>query len=124
MKSILFILGALTVLFYSNVHAKRAAPTKVKPVASGTMEYRAPQSQIGCIEAWNTESNEMSWRRQIYVIKYQSGLERDIQDIFITNLRLTENQLIVSNESNSEYSLDLNTLEVKVLKGALVESIE
>jgi len=64
----------------------------------------------------------MSWRRQIYVIKYQSGLERDIQDIFITNLRLTENQLIVSNESNSEYSLDLNTLEVKVLKGALVES--
>jgi len=66
----------------------------------------------------------MSWRRQIYVIKYQSGLERDIQDIFITNLRLTENQLIVSNESNSEYSLDLNTLEVKVLKGALVESIE
>jgi hypothetical protein len=30
----------------------------------------------------------------------------------------------VSNESNSKYSLDLNTLEVKVLKGALVESIE
>ena len=77
---------------------------------------------MGCIEAWDTKSNEMIWRRQIYVVKYTVGLERDVQDVFITTLKLKGNTFIVANERKSEYELDLDTLHVKVLKGELVET--
>ena len=77
---------------------------------------------MGCVEAWDTESNEMVWRRQIYVVKYTVGLERDVQEVFITTLRFKDKTLVVINERESEYELDLDTLQVKVLKGALVET--
>lgn len=104
------------------VHAKRAAPVTPSPIKAGQIEYRAPRSQMGLIEAWDSKSNEMIWRRQIYVVKYKVGLERDVQDVFITSLNLKGNSLILTNERNSKYELDLKTLQVKVLKGALVES--
>ncbi|HBV63366.1 MAG TPA: hypothetical protein DEF45_10135 [Rhodopirellula sp.] len=105
----------------STVEAKRPAPVKVPPVAVGTIEYRAPTKQMGCVEAWDKESKEMIWRRQIYVVQYQVGLERDVQDVFITRLGTKKNSLVVKNERKSEYELDLETLQVKVLNGALVE---
>ena len=46
---------------------------------------------MGCVEAWDKKSNEMIWRRQIYVVKYTVGLERDVQDVFITTLKLKGN---------------------------------
>ena len=106
----------------ATAHAKRAAPAKVTPVAVGKIEYRAPTNQMGCVEAWDTASKEMIWRRQVYVVKYQVDLERDVQDVFITVLAVKDKSLIVSNERKSEYELDLDTLQVKVLKGALVET--
>lgn len=122
MKRLLIFLTVLAVLSVPSVYAKRRAPAKVRPVTSGKIEYRAPVSMMGCIEAWDTGSDEMIWRRQVYVVRYTVGLERDIQDVFITATRLKDKTLIVSNERKSEYELDLDTLEVKVLKGALVET--
>ena len=77
---------------------------------------------MGCVEAWDTESNKMIWRRQIYVVKYSVELERDVQDVFITTIGLKNKTLVVSNERKSKYELDLDTLQVKVLKGALIET--
>ncbi len=122
MKRLMVLLAVFVMLSVSTVHAKRAAPAKVPPVTAGQIEYRAPRSQMGCVEAWDTKSNEMIWRRQIYVVKYTVGLERDVQDVFITTLKLKDNTFIVTNERKSEYELDLDTLQVKVLKGALVET--
>jgi hypothetical protein len=122
MKRLISLLAVLAVLSDSTVHAKRAAPSKVPPVTVGKIEYRAPTSQMGCVEAWDTGSDEMIWRRQIYVVKYTVGLERDVQDVFITALGLKDKTLVVSNERKSEYELDLDTLQVKVLKGGLVET--
>ena len=122
MKRLIILLAALVALSISTVDAKRAAPARVPPVIVGKIEYRAPTSQMGCIEAWDTESNEMIWRRQIYVVKYRIGLERDVQEVFITTIRHKDNNLLVGNESQSEFELDLESLQVKVLKGALVET--
>lgn len=109
-------------LSVSTVHAKRAAPAKVPPVTVGKIEYCVPTGQMGCVEAWDTGSDEMIWRRQIYVVKYTVGLERDVQDVFIMALGLRDRTLVVSNERKSEYEMDLDTLQVKVVKGALVEA--
>lgn len=106
-------------LAVSVAYAKRAAPGEVPAVTNGKVEYRAPQDQMGCVEAW--EEGELIWRRQVYVVKYTVGLERDVQDVFIKEMAVKGNRLTVTNERHSEYELDLQSLEVKVVKGALVE---
>ncbi len=106
----------------SMAYADRADPKEVTPVVSGAIEYRAPQDQMGCVEAW--QGKDLVWRRQIYVVKYFIPLERDVQDEFITTIELKNNTLIVKNERDSEYHLDLTSLEVKVIKGSLIQTLE
>jgi hypothetical protein len=121
MKRIIGFCIALAVLSVSTAPAKRSAPDEVTPIKSGDIEYRAPHGQMGCVEAWNVKQNDLIWRRQIYVVKYAIGLERDVQDVFITTIELKDKTLIVKNERKSEYELNLESFQVKVLKGSLVE---
>lgn len=121
MKPIAVLLALLAMFCVSTAFAKRGAPANVAPVASGDLEYRAPHGQMGCVEAWDTKHNKLIWRRQIYVIKLQPDLERDVQDVYITSLKLEGKSLLVKNERSSEYKLDLETLQVTVVKGMLVE---
>ena len=106
--------------------AKRGAPMEVLPVKVGNIEYSAPHrngthKQMGFIEARDLKSGKLIWSRQIYAVKYDPDLEGDVQDVFIRNIKVKGNSLIVTNERKSEYQLDLKTLEVKVLKGSLIE---
>lgn len=121
-RSTLAIFCVLFAVFtVSMLHAKRSAPEKVAPVADGVLDYHAPHSQMGFVEAWNVKNKQLIWRRQIYVVKYDADLERDVQDVFITSIQRTDKGLTVKNERGSEYELDLDTLTVKVVKGSLVE---
>ena len=106
--------------------AKRGAPAGVLPVKVGNIEYSAPHrngthKQMGSIEARDPKSGKIIWSRQIYAVKYDLELEGDVQDIFIKSIAVQGNNLIITNERNSEYQLNLKTLHVKVLKGSLVE---
>ena len=106
--------------------AKRRVPAKVLPVKVGNIEYSAPhrngtQKQMGFIEALDLKSGKIIWSRQIYTVKYDPDLEGDVQDVFIKSITVEGNNLIITNERNSKYQLDLNSLEVKVIKGSLVE---
>ena len=124
MKRIIVVFIVLAVLSVSVALTKRSVPDEVASIKSGDIEYRAPHSQMGCVEAWDTKRNELIWRRQIYVVRYTIGLERDVQDVFIKTIELKDKTLIVNNERKSEYELDLESLQVKVLKGSLVENRE
>jgi hypothetical protein len=106
--------------------AKRGAPAEVLPVTVGNIEYSVPhrngaQKQMGFIEARDLKSGKLIWSRQIYAVKYDPDLEGDVQDVFIKSITVEGNHLIITNERNSKYQLDLNSLEVKVIKGSLVE---
>ena len=106
--------------------AKRGAPAEVLPVTVGNIKYSAPhrngtQKQMGFIEARVPKSGGLIWSRQIYAVKYDPDLEGDVQDVFIKSITVEGNNLIITNERNSKYQLDLNSLEVKVIKGSWVE---
>ena len=106
--------------------AKRGAPAGVLPVKVGNIEYSAPhrngtQKQMGFIEARDSRSGKLIWSRQIYAVKYDPDLEGDVQDVFIKRITVEGSNLIITNERNSKYQLDLNNLEVKVIQGSLVE---
>lgn len=107
--------------FVSIAWAKRSPPEPVAPVKSGNIEYRVDHRQMGCVEAWDLEHKEMLWRRQIYTVRYQPDLERDVQDVFITAIELKDKTLTVKNERQSAYALDLDSLDVKVVAGRAVE---
>ena len=106
--------------------AKRGAPAEVLPVTVGNIEYLAPHrngthKQMGFIEARDLKSGKLIWSRQIYAVKYDPDLEGDVQDVIIKSITVEGNNLIITNEKNSKYQLNLNSLEVKVIKGSLVE---
>ena len=106
--------------------AKRGAPMEVLPVKVGNIEYSAPHrngthKQMGFIEARDLKSGKLIWSRQIYAVKYDPDLEGDVQDVFIKSITVDGNNLIIINERNSKYQLDLNSLKVKVIQGSLVE---
>ncbi len=124
MKTVALLLIPVALLCTSIAYAKRAAPAEVAPVTTDGLEYRAPHSQMGCVEAWDSVQNQLVWRRQVYVVKYDLALERDVQDVYIKSLELSERKLIVKNEHRGEYELDLDTLQVKVRQGVLVELVK
>ena len=106
--------------------AKRGAPAEVLPVTVGNIEYSAPHRngthrKMGLLEARDLKSGKLIWSRQIYAVKYVPDLEGDVQDVFIKSITVEGNHLIITNERNSKYQLDLNSLELKVIKGSLVE---
>lgn len=111
------------------VHAKRTPPPQVPAVKHGDLEYRvlppSPNNLMpGFIEARDTKQNGQIWLRQIYVIRRDPGLEGDVQDVFITKLKLDADRelLEITNERGYVYELDLKSLEVKTIKGQAVIS--
>ena len=102
--------------------AKRGAPKDVTPVKLDGIIYSAPHDQMGFVAAKDEKSGNLIFSKQIYVVKYDPDLEKDVQDCFITELRLADGKMIVSNEREGQFELNLTTLAVKVLKGGeLVE---
>ena len=77
---------------------------------------------LGCIEAWDTTTKKRIWFRQIYVVFRDPSLEGDIQDIFISRMRLDQSKgsLEITNEKGGRFLLNLNTLDIKTVKGQAV----
>ncbi|MGA2499996.1 MAG: metal-dependent hydrolase [Tepidisphaeraceae bacterium] len=100
----------------TRVRGKRTAPPEVAPVVNGDMQYRASTSRPGCVEA----SGRETWWRQIYLIAYEPGMEKDVQDVFIKEMKLVDGSLQIVNERGDEYKLDLRSLNVEAVKGSII----
>lgn len=103
---------AMLVLLAPAAFAKRAAPAKVEPVVSEGVEYRAPVENKGVVEAWDKATGKKLWEKQVYAVKIDPGMEKDVQDVFIRKLEINAGKLIVTNERDDVYSIDLKTREV------------
>lgn len=108
----------LAAMIASEAWAKRAAPTPVTPVVHKGVKYVAPNANglEGKIEAWNEETGKILWDIVIYTIKIDPSLEQDVQWVFITGLAVQDNTLLVTNENNEQYILDLKTRKVEKVK--------
>jgi hypothetical protein len=105
------------------VQAKRAAPDDVPPVTAGGVQYRVPhfgafhgQAQNGgYVQAWDVKSKRMLWDRVVYRIRYDPRLEKDVQDVFITEIQVHGERLLVKNERAEEFEMDLPSGRVRAL---------
>jgi len=113
---------ALLMLAFGSISAlaKREAPKDVPPVIVGGVRYTAPhwtrgkarQQQGGYLEARDVATGRQLWDLRIYEIKYDQDLERDVQDIFITSLKVVGGKLQVVNEKGDKFVVDLSRRKV------------
>lgn len=120
MKSIIHAV-VLIVLFSTSVMAKRAAPEEVPPVKTEQTVFSAPhfpegecKQNGGVVEARDPRTNALLWQVQVYTTKYDEGLEKDVQDVFIKTLALDKvhNLLILSDEKSRVFVLNLTNKKV------------
>ncbi|WP_339886895.1 hypothetical protein [uncultured Flavobacterium sp.] len=88
---------------------KRSVPKKVLPIVIENVKYSSTMNEI---IATDTLTKALLWKKEIYKITYDEKLERDIQDVFIDSISSKDNLLIIRNEDNDVYSLNLETKEI------------
>jgi hypothetical protein len=108
----------LTALIANQAWAKRSGPKPVTPVFHNGVSYAAPNEngREGKIEARNAKTGQKLWDIAIYTVKIDPGLEEDVQWVFISSLAIQDNKLLVTNEKNEQYLLDLQTKKVEKAK--------
>ncbi|MDD5432826.1 MAG: hypothetical protein PHO70_07605 [Candidatus Omnitrophica bacterium] len=119
MKIIQIIL-VITFAIFSSVFADRPMPKDVSPIIHDEIKYVVSHWDTsgnrfqngGYIEAWDNKTNKLLWVLKIYTIEYDNKIERDVQDIFITKVEVKDGKLIILNEANDEFTLDLKTKEI------------
>jgi hypothetical protein len=57
----------------------------------------------------------------IYTVKIDPRLEEDVQWVFITSLAVRDEAILVTNEKNEQYILDLGTKTVKKVKPGSID---
>ena len=114
------------VLVASLSYAKRKAPSDVSPVVHQGIKYvvvhwryeNGTGQNGGYIEARDEKTGKKVWGLVVYRTEYNDDLVRDVQDVFISSLRLDakRNCLIVETGRKDLYYVDLSTR--KVSKGS------
>ena len=120
--AVILVLG-ISFCFCMQIAAKRLAPSEVKPIIHEGIKYivihfpdliSEVKQNGGYIEARDAKTDKKLWGLMVYKIEYNRKLESDVQDVFITSLRVDKkaNRLIIENELNYTYHVDLKTKKV------------
>lgn len=118
MKKVLvsIALGVVCVALCSSAEADRLAPKEVEPVIYNGVKYVAPhwgyeygwKQNGGYVQAWDIKTGKKLWEKRIYEVKYDPQLEKDVQDVFITSLSIEDGKLVVINERNKKFKIDVS----------------
>jgi hypothetical protein len=108
----------------SEAYAKRGEPKDVLPVTFNGIKYSAPQWGVqlkkplgpGYIQANDLKTGKLLWQLKVYEIKINEDIEQDVQDVFITSLKIVHGKLHVWNEAKDHFVVDL--AQHRVIEGA------
>jgi hypothetical protein len=100
---------------------KRGGPAEIAPVSIGNVTYsvihfgRAEglDQNGGYLAAHDKKTGEKLWTLKIYDTKIDPALERDVQDVFITELRKQGQFLEVTDEKGRHYRVDVKKRSVQ-----------
>lgn len=112
------LLGVAVLLIAGAASARRAPPADVPPVVSGGVRFEAPHfgnpcgQSGGCVVARDDATGAQQWAVKVYCTSYSSGLERDVQDVFITALAMENGSVAVTDEKGRHFLIDVSTQAV------------
>ncbi len=108
-KRIIFLLSlfVITLVSHAQVSSKRRVPKEVTPIVVENVQYTAPTHQIGYVVARDAATDTVIWKKQIYSMRYNDNLEKDVQDVFIDSLYIKSKNLIIHTERGKVYQLKI-----------------
>jgi len=111
-KKIVILIAALCFSFscFNVIEAARLIPKEVKPVIYNGTKYIA--NRFSYVEAWDVKSGKKLWEKKVYTVIIDPMVEEDVQWVFISSLSIEDGKLLVVNERNYKYKIDLNTGKV------------
>lgn len=104
-----------------SAYTSRVAPSNVEPITYKGLKYnvvhwgisKGLDQQGGYIEIIDVKKNKHLYYIKVYSYTYNEELEKDVQDIFIKSMKRVDDTLIVIDEKNRKYQVDLKTRKVK-----------
>jgi hypothetical protein len=75
----------------------------------------------GYVQAWDVKTGTKLWETTLFKVRIDPSLEEDVQWVFVKRAGLVENRLLIVDERNRDYSLDLKT--GRVLGSALEKEL-
>jgi hypothetical protein len=102
------------VLLAGPLFGKRATPSPVSPVSYKGIKYSAPNDdgRMGYVRACDS-SGKCLFRISVFETTINPELEEDVQWVFIADLKLIGNSLLVKDERGRCYSINLDSKVVK-----------
>jgi hypothetical protein len=104
---------------------KRSAPLKVEPVEHRGVRYavvrgakgRGLPQNGGYVEATELASGRSLWLVKVYEVVYDSAIEDDKRDVYISRLRLdaARSRLLIENERGERFAVALDGSKVQKL---------
>lgn len=96
------------------LYAKRTPPKPVAPVAADGVTYSSSGDGFEeFVVATQTDSGKELWKSKIFAVQVKPELEKDVQAVYITKLKLAGTTLYVRDESARCFQLDVKTQAVE-----------
>ncbi len=113
-RLLLGVVIALVSIHSPAVFAKRAAPKPVPPVSDKGVTYSAPNTVelMNYVVASDSSGKEL-FRVKVFDVMFDPKLERDVQWVFITHLKISGDTLLVRDEKERCFAVALTTRSVK-----------
>lgn len=124
------LLLSLLLLQPARLHAYREAPREIRPIRSDGIVVSVPHFGFelgatpketqngGFAQAHDAKTGKLLWRVTLYRTRYNPKLEQDVQDVFITEMKLdpTFKLLLIRDEKDRLYAVSLDSHSVTPIK--------
>ncbi len=99
----------------SSALCKRGAAPIVEPLIHKGIKYIAPNDDgmREYIQAWDIKTAKKIWELTIFTNAIQPGLEKDVQWVFIENLKTERGNLLITDEMGRQFLVHLKTRQIE-----------
>ena len=89
-------------------------PKPVSPVVHAGVTYSEEgDGRAGYVAATETSTGKELWKAKVFTVHIKFWMEEDVQRVFITDLNVDSNALLIRDEKSRCYRLDLDKKRVK-----------
>ena len=113
-KALLLVLAAQV-----TVHAKRGPAPRIEPLLKDGIRFVVPNDdgRRGYVQAQEAEGGRILWEATLFRIQVSKDLEEDVQWVFIAKAKLEGRTLLLVDERQRTYALDIRKKTVRRVQG-------